>query len=243
MELEYGLAYRELYERHWWFRAREEFLLQYLRTNNLGCSGTALDVGCGDGLFLDKLKSLGCTPHGLEADSRLVSENTKKKHPIHLGILDDDFRPDATYDLILMLDVLEHIEDDVDALQHVRRCLSPNGVLVLTVPAFSWLWTAHDDINHHFRRYTNETLRNAVEAAGLKTDASRYFYNWLVPLKLMVRCKEKLLGISTDSPKVPSAFINNLFSGLSRLEQRLTSNIQMPAGSSLFAVCKNINIA
>lgn len=242
MDIQYGLAYKDLYEMHWWFRAREEYILKYLRSNNLGCSGQALDVGCGDGLFLDKLATLGCEPHGLEADARLVSDETKKKHRIHLGILDSNFQPGLSYDLILMLDVLEHIENDVEALQHVLRCLSPDGVLVITVPAFSWLWTAHDDMNHHFRRYTSKTLSQTIDAAGLKMDVSRYFYNWLVPLKLIVRCKESLLGTKSSSPKVPVKFVNNLLADVSRLEQRLTNNIQLPMGTSLFAVCKKTRL-
>ena len=243
MDIQYGLAYRDLYERHWWFRAREEYLLQYLRSNNLGCSGQALDVGCGDGLFLDRLKDLGCKPHGLEADSRRVSEETRKKHRIHIGILDASFQPEQTYDLILILNVLEHIDNDVEVLRQVRRCLSTDGVLIITVPAFSWLWTAHDDMNHHFRRYTRKTLKNTVDAAGLKTEVSRYFYNWLVPLKLMVRFKEKLIGTTSTSPKVPGKFVNGLLTGVSRLEQRLTRNVPLPAGSSLFAVCKKTKTA
>jgi SAM-dependent methyltransferase len=243
MDIQYGLVYRDLYQRHWWWRTREAFLLRYLRSHNLARSGHALDIGCGDGLLLDTLKELGCTPHGMEADDRLVSEETRKKHRIHIGILDSDFQPDQPYDLILMLDVLEHIEDDVQALQHVHRCLSPNGVLVITVPALPLLWTAHDDMNHHFRRYTGTTLKRVIDAAGLKTNVSRYFYNWLVPLKLMIRLKESVLGATSASPKVPGKFVNSLFAGISRLEHKVTSKIQLPVGTSLFAICKKAELA
>ena len=239
MEIEYGLAYREMYERHWWFRTREDFLLRYLRENKLGCRGNALDVGCGDGLFLDRLSELGCQPFGLEVDARLVSAETHKKHKIHIGYLDSNFQPEEKFDLILMLDVLEHIENDVEALQHVRRCLAPDGVLVITVPAFSWLWTYHDDINHHFRRYTSKSLNRSVGAAGLSMNVSRYFYSWLIPLKLIVQWKEKLLGVSKATPKIPGKQMNRLFEGIARLEQNLTRRLPVPAGSSLFAVCTN----
>jgi SAM-dependent methyltransferase len=232
MELAYGQSYRELYQNHWWFRAREEFLTHFLERNNLA-NGLALDVGCGDGLFFDELRRIGCTPNGLEADQRLVSEETRQRYRVHIGYLDKHFQPDQPFDLILMLDVLEHIEDDLEALRHAHRCLAPNGALVITVPAFQWLWTNHDDLNHHYRRYTKATLSQCLESADFQPFDFQYFYNWLVPVKLMVKAQEAVFERAPSNPQLPSASVNRILKSISRIEQKVTSVIKLPFGSSL----------
>lgn len=232
MDLAYGQSYRILYQNHWWFRAREEFLIHFLEKNHLA-NGLTLDVGCGDGLFLDNLERIGCTPCGLEADHRIVSQETMRRYRIHLGYLDESFQPEKPFDLILMLDVLEHIEDDTEALRNAYRCLAPSGTLVITVPAFQWLWTNHDDLNHHYRRYTKSTLSRCLESANFEPFASQYFYNWLVPIKLMVRAREAVFESIPSNPQLPSPPINRMLQSVSRIEQRVTNIIKLPFGSSL----------
>lgn len=197
--------------------------------------GSILDVGCGDGLFFPELRRFG-DPRGVETDADLVSEESRSR--IWIGAFDDTFDPAERYGLILMLDVVEHLDDDVAALRQAARLLVPGGLLVITVPAFRLLWTAHDDFNHHRTRYRRDGLVGAVEGAGLEVRSARYFFHWLFPLKLAVRCKERLLPRPPEIAKVPAPLSNRIFYGVSRLEQASWGHLPWPFGSSLLAVCR-----
>lgn len=235
MDAEYGARYRELYQRHWWWRAREAKIAGLLeRLAPPGGFGAILDVGCGDGLFFDRLRRFG-EPRGIESEAALVSEENRGR--ITIAPFDERFVPGERFGLILMLDVVEHLDDDVAALRHARSLLAPGGLLIATVPAFRLLWTAHDDTNHHRTRYTRGGFVRAARAAGLEVRSARYFFHWLVPLKLLVRAKERLLPAAPAMAEVPSPALNRLFYGLSLLEQATWGRLPWPFGSSLLAVC------
>jgi stage V sporulation protein SpoVS len=135
-----------------------------------------------------------------------------------------------------MLDVLEHLPDPVAALAHVKSLLEPDGVLLATVPAFKLLWTRHDDLNHHFTRYTEGSFRSVASAAGLRVKTARYFFHWLAAAKIATRLKEALLPGKPDVPAVPAAPVNGALYALSRAEERLVGAARIPFGSSLLAV-------
>lgn len=236
MDDAYGQAYRELYRKHWWWRAREEMIAGVLnRLQPDARWGSVLDVGCGDGLFFDRLSSMG-EVEGVEPDAALVSEDGPWRSRIHVRPFDRGFRPGRRYGLILMLDVLEHMDDPVAALRHARELLAPGGRLVVTVPAFRLLWTRHDEINHHVTRYTRTALVRQAHEAGLEVASARYFFHWLFPAKLAVRAKERLLSAGDALPTVPPPWINAAAYGLSRLEQAVVMPLRLPFGTSLLAV-------
>ena len=231
MDAEYARHYRDLYQRHWWWRSREAFLLGWIRRlNRRDALGRILDVGCGDGLFFDRLAEFG-EVEGIEPDASLLSAGSPHRGRITVAPFDERFRPGHRYTLVLMLDVLEHLPDPVGALSHARSLLEPDGRLVVTVPAFQWLWTHHDELNRHYLRYTESTLREVAARAGLRMEESRYFFHWTVPGKLAVRAKERVLGPGGPE-RVPAAPVNRALYLLSRAEQAL----RLPFGSSLLAV-------
>ncbi len=237
MDAAYAARYRDLYERHWWWRAREAMLVELLgRLAPPGGFGPILDIGCGDGLFFPQLRRFG-EPQGLEADAALVSEAGSALGPIHVGPFDDSFEPGRRFGLVLMLDVLEHLDDDAAALRRVAGLLAPQGVAVLTVPAFRLLWTAHDDFNHHRTRYTADSFRRAAAGTGLAVRRCRYAFHWLFPLKLLVRAKETLRASPAEMAQVPPPGLNRLFHGVCRIERRTWGRIPWPFGTSLVAVC------
>ena len=149
---------------------------------------------------------------------------------------DESFQPSKLYSLVVMLDVLEHLPDPVSALRHAVALLEPDGVLLLTVPAFQALWTTHDDLNRHYTRYTRESFHSVARTAGMHIDVCRYFYHWLFPVKLAVRLKEHLLRSQPCNPKVPPDPINSACHALSRLEHAFCRHLSLPVGSSLLAV-------
>ncbi len=236
MDPEYSRLYRDLHEHHWWWRAREAMIVELLRRlSPENGFGSILDVGCGDGLFLEHLQEFG-TPGGLEPDQEIVSEETLRRWNIYLCPFDNHFVPDERYGLILMLDVLEHLADDDAALRRAAALLAPGGTLLLTVPAFRMLWTSHDDLNYHERRYTRATMFRALESTSLEILSLRYFFNWLFPVKLMIRAKEHVFGPQASPPRVPSKLLNLIYHSLCRCEQNLWGRLPLPFGSSLLAV-------
>ncbi len=239
MDAEYARQYAELYRSHWWWRARESLILRTLR--NLAPSGgwdRILNVGCGDGLLLAELADLGREVEGLEVDTQILSPETTERFRIHLGVLDERFRPAESYDLITLLDVLEHIQDPIAALRQCRELLAPGGILLLTVPAFRSLWTHHDDTNHHFTRYTRRTLGRVLKDAGFTCTESGYFFHWLVPPKLAIRAYESLFTPPPTQPGIPAGAINRGLVLLSLLEQKTLTRFRLIPGTSLLAVAR-----
>ena len=236
MDPEYAQRYRELYERHWWWRAREQFVLETVRRHlPVGRPRSILDVGCGDGLLFDRLAEFG-EVQGVESDSSLVGPANPHRHRIHVGPFDASFAPGKHYSLILMLDVLEHLPDPADALRRAVDLLEPDGLLVVTVPAFLLLWTTHDDLNHHFTRYTRRRFALLARDAGVRVIRTAYFFHWLFPAKLVTRLIEGVVRPRPSSPRVPPSWINESLFRLSRLEQRLLTPLGLPFGSSLLVV-------
>ncbi len=235
MDPRYGEHYRELYQRHWWWRARAVFVLEALRRHRPPAGfRRILDVGCGDGLFFEELATLGEEIEGVEVDGTLVGERYGNR--IRIGPFDASFLPGHRFSLVLMLDVLEHLPDPVGAMRRARELLEPAGLLVVTVPALLALWTRHDELNHHLTRYTRRTLREVASSAGVRFREERYFFHWMVPAKLAVRAKENLLLSEPSVPAVPAAWVNRALFGLSRLEQRTLGRLPLPVGGSLLAV-------
>jgi 2-polyprenyl-3-methyl-5-hydroxy-6-metoxy-1,4-benzoquinol methylase len=236
MDYDYAQSYTRLYREHWWWRAREEFLWKVIHELPLPENPKILDIGCGNGLFFDRLSSLGGTVEGLESDCTLLPHDSVYRHQIHIGPFDRTFAPNKKYSLVLMLDVLEHLENPEESLQKAVELLEPSGLLVLTVPAFRCLWTRHDDLNHHYTRYTKSGFRRMAKSAKFQIDRCQYFFHWLVPLKMAVRAKEIFIRADPAPPGIPARWVNQVFLSISQIEQSLFDHCPLPIGSSMLAV-------
>jgi SAM-dependent methyltransferase len=236
VESDYAAAYPELYERHWWWRAREEFLVSVLRRHlQSGSVQRILDVGCAGGLFFDRLSEFGVV-HGVENDTSMRTGRTDDDL-IHWGPL-ETFRPAHPFTVILFLDVLEHLSAPVEALRRALEFLGPGGLLVATVPAFPLLWTRHDELNHHRARYTKRSLAEVVTRAGGQVTRLDYFFHWTFPVKLGVRMVEylNLYPKRTLVPSIPPKPLNRVLYWVSRLEQVCHAERLVPFGSSLLCI-------
>jgi SAM-dependent methyltransferase len=232
----YGEAYHELFEKHWWWRSRTELIVDKLRQLRPATSWTRiLDIGCGDALFFDRLAEFG-EVDGVEPCADLVSPNNPHRDRIYVCPFDANLRPGRQYSLILMLDVLEHLEGPIGALRHALDLLAPDGLVIVTVPAFMALWTNHDVLNHHLIRYTKQSFRKVARQAGFQIREERYLYHWTFPVKLGVRIAEKVMQAKPEAPKVPAGWVNEALFQVSRLEQKTLSALPMPFGSSLMIV-------
>jgi 2-polyprenyl-3-methyl-5-hydroxy-6-metoxy-1,4-benzoquinol methylase len=236
LDPKYAEQYRELFEKHWWWRARTELIIETLQRLQPSTGWRyILDVGCGDGLFFPRLRQFGSV-EGIEPSLRMTNASNADGNHIYTCSFDENFRPPHKYSLILMLDVLEHLQDPIRALRHACELLEPNGTLLITVPAFMTLWTQHDILNQHFTRYTKSRLCQLAEKAGLRIIEARYFFHWLYAAKFMVHVFEDAFHPEAKLPQIPRSGINRLLYTISRAEQKTFGKLPIPIGSSLMAV-------
>jgi 2-polyprenyl-3-methyl-5-hydroxy-6-metoxy-1,4-benzoquinol methylase len=233
---EYARRYRDLYNGHWWWRAREDVIVELLRTLRPP-SGWAhiLDIGCGGGVFFDRLAEFGDV-RGVEPDATLVDDDPAVRRRIHIGPFDESYRPEHRFGLILMLDVVEHLDDPAAALRLALSMLEPDGVILLTVPAFRTLWTTHDDINQHRTRYTKRSMRALARDSGMRIGRMRYFFHWTASIKLAQRVVEAFVHPTPTPATIPPPAINSLLYRMSRAEHRLLTRFHLPFGSSLLVL-------
>jgi 2-polyprenyl-3-methyl-5-hydroxy-6-metoxy-1,4-benzoquinol methylase len=233
MEAQYAALYPELYRRHWWWRVRERMLLATLRRLVPAPPVRILDVGCGGGLFFEALQQFGDIT-GIEADATSVERGNPWADRIICGELDESFTPSAPFDLILMLDVLEHVPNSSKLLDNAARIVANGGRIVVTVPAFQWLWTGHDDMNHHVKRYTARDLTAALRGAGLTVFETRYLFQSLMLPKLAVRISENIGLRRPDLPGIPGPTISAALQAWCWIEYKLFG--KLPFGTSVMAV-------
>ncbi len=236
MDPEYGARYRDLYRRHWWWRAREAVVARELEgLVPAGGWDRALDVGCGDGLLFPVLGRFAREVEGVEPDGDLVTRAARDDGEIHVRPFDTSFRPGRRYGLVLFLDVLEHMDDPEGAVAHAAELLEPGGVVLVTVPAWMHLWTSHDELNRHVTRYDARSLR-ALLSTALEVEEVRYFFRWVHKAKLAQRAWEAVTRPEPAPPGVPPAPVNAALYALSRVEEKLMRRVPLPMGSSLLAV-------
>jgi SAM-dependent methyltransferase len=233
MQVEYAAAYPDLYRRHWWWRVRERILLRTISGLVRGRSDARiLDVGCGAGLFFDALEPLGHV-EGVESNAEAVAASGRWRHRIMPGPLTDS---GPQFDVVLLLDVIEHIAEPGPLLRTVARRLAPRGVVVITVPAFQALWTSHDVLNEHVTRYSRRTLRRLIEHHGFAVRSIRYFFPSLVALKGLVRAVEAVTTATPRVPEVPSTLVNGAIQAWLGVEEAVFG--WLPFGGSVLAVAE-----
>lgn len=228
----------ELDERHWWYRARRKVLASLIaRRIALPKDAHILEIGCGTGHNVLMLRQFG-TVDAVEIDDDARAVATKRLD-IAVGNAPLPELPgvaEGAYDLVALLDVLEHVDADREALISIARRLKPGGKLLLTVPAHPWMWSAHDVANHHKRRYTKKTLAAVIDAAGLKIETMSYFNSILFPLAAAVRIKDRLTGKEGSDDALPPKPVNAAFEALFGLEAHAIGRLPFTPGVSIAAV-------
>lgn len=233
MDPAYVAVHAEEDREHWWFRGRLEIVTTALRGALGGRRTRLLDLGCGAGNVLAALGEFG-EAVGMEAHPALIAEARARGLDVRPGALPDaDVVPPGWPEVVLLLDVIEHVDDDVAALAAARRLVAHDGLLVVTVPAYPWLWSAHDVALGHRRRYTAAGLRTAVERAGFVVRHLSHFNTLLLSVVIAVRAWKRLTGDSRHDLSRPAAPLNRLLARLFALERFVVPRWALPCGASL----------
>lgn len=223
---------------HWWYRARRDVLASVIaRKVPLPPRPRILEIGCGTGHNLGMLGRFGAVDAIEIDDAARAIASERLGRPVGAAPLPAlDGVPARGYDLVALLDVLEHVEDDRAALRAIAQRLTSGGTLLLTVPQYPWMWSGHDVANHHFRRYTKQSLRAAVADAGLQLTMLQSFNSLLFPLAAADRLVARATGREGSDDSPPPAAVNALFERIFGLERYLVGRVPMPPGVSLIAL-------
>lgn len=232
----------ELDERHWWYRARREILAELIRREApLPKDARILEIGCGTGHNLAMLGGFGHVDAiELDEEARSLAEARLGRSVMRAPLPELAGIPDRHYDLIGAFDVIEHIDDDRGAIGSIAAKLKPGGKFVMTVPAHRWMWSAHDVVNHHKRRYSRRALKRLIEESPLRLDRLGYFNSLLFPLAVAERLASKLRGKDNADLTLPPAPLNKALERVFAAERHLVGRLLLPPGLSLFAVASAI---
>lgn len=239
MDQQYELQTHQVEDDHWWYRGRRRVIRAALEALELPPGIEILDAGCGSGRNMVELADFGEVT-GIElAEASVEAARARGVGEVVQGSVDDMPFDDDTFDLAVSLDVIEHLEDEYTSFRELRRVIKPGGPLLVTVPAYRWLWSDHDVVNHHFRRYTRPMLECAAEQAGWQTDSISYFNGLLLPAavagRIALRLRHSKHPVS-DLERTPGA-LNPVLEWPLRIEARMIgAGRRLPAGLSLLAV-------
>jgi len=236
-------SFAELHERsHWWFVGRRRIISSLLE-NILGNRKDLdiLDIGCGAGGMIPVLSPFGRVT-GIDPSDDAV-RYSRERYGSRADFLRIDFPREAPpgegRDLVTLFDVLEHLEEDGEALLRAAGLLRDGGRMLLTVPAHRFLWSPHDEINRHRRRYGYRELRDRILAAGLEIRRITYFNTLLFPAVCGARLIRRRLALKGDRRsdfRIRRKWINNSLSVIFGAERFLLRHFNLPFGVSLLAV-------
>lgn len=234
--------YEDMYdveEKHWWFQGRKAIYLSILnKVFKTYGKRKILDFGCGTGYNMLVLQRFG------QVEGVDISEHSKlscKKRGLDVRLFDicrgDNNVSELSdrYNLITAFDVLEHIDDDLEVISKLRDMLKGGGYLLITVPAFNFLWTNHDNILHHKRRYIKKELQDKLEKNGFKVVVLSYYNLFLFPFALL----RKIINPKKSSTKIMNIpLLNHVMWLFYTLESKLVTLNVIPFGVSLICLVR-----
>lgn len=225
---------------HWWYRVRRElihiFIKKYINNpKNL----KILDVGCGTGALMKELSIYG-EVYGVDfSDQAIDFCKSRGINNVQKSGIEKIPHPDNYFDIVLALDVLEHIPDDMTGLSEIHRVLKPGGSVIIFVPTFKFLWGVTDVISQHYRRYTKPELLSKVQKTDFKVVYSSYFNFFLFFPIYFSRLIVKIFKIKLKTENDTGAgFVNNFLYHLFHLEVYILSKLIFPFGVSCAVVAK-----
>lgn len=234
-------AYREMAateREHWWFVGRRAILDEAIRSLSLPHDARILEIGAGTGGNVDLLRRHGRLS-AVELDD-FARDHLQRTTGLDVwyGALPDALpKFPERFELVCLFDVLEHVEPDVEALRALGKCLAPGGRVLVTVPAYPWMWSGHDAVLHHFRRYTKMGLSTVLREAGFEVDRITSFNTLLFPAAALARLAVKATGGNcSPGSSTQLKLLNTTLSRIFVSERTLLRYTNLPFGLSLMAV-------
>lgn len=244
MKKDFEKKYHDVEIDHWWFKSRRKYLLDLLK--NVSKDSKVLDIGCSSGIFLKDLENLGFKAEnifGIDISEKAIA-NCKKNGLQNCFVMDaQDIKLTESFDIIIASDCLEHLEDDKKAIKNWKSLLKVGGEMYVFVPAFMSLWSYHDEINMHHRRYTNAELKSKLTNENLEIRKSSY---WNFFLFLPVYSFRKLSAVFQKNKNgesdisIGNSVVNNALVQLIVFENKLLKVVNFPFGVSTFCIAKRV---
>jgi SAM-dependent methyltransferase len=234
---------------HWWFRARRRIVWSLVRRHVDGGPHRRLricELGCGTGGNLEPIANQHDVV-GIECSTQALAHARKKLGDrIRFGRLPNEVGlTSQSFDVVLMTDVLEHIEDDAASAKTALSLLRPGGIVVATVPAYQWLYSPRDAHHHHFRRYGKQQFASLWSGGHAETLLLSHYNTLLFPPAAAVRLASKIAARRHGSGDlaIPPRAINNLLGRLMGSEANLLGRVPFPFGLSMVAVVRKRKVA
>jgi SAM-dependent methyltransferase len=227
---------------HWWLVGRGRILLAIVEQECARRGGHVdrlLDVGSGTGAILQELSRFADEAVGVETDPIPLAMSRERGLTVQEAPANALPFPDGSVDVLTAFDVLEHVPDDIAAATEFLRVLRPGGAAIVSVPAYAWLWSGHDVVHGHHRRYTTGTLARSLHAAGLDVRRSGYFNSLLLPVAITERLLARVLRRPSRSdlrPVYPP--LNAVLRRILLAERSRVLRGGFPAGLSAFAIAE-----
>lgn len=241
MEIDYEKKYHEVENENWWFISRRRYLLDLIK--NTPKDSKILDIGCSSGILLKDLEQLGFKTEnlfGVDISEKAI-QNCKRNGIENAFVMDaQEIQINEKFDIIIASDCLEHLKNDIKAIENWKQLLKINGLLYVFVPAFQSLWSQHDEVNQHFRRYTKNELKTKLSDAKLVILKSSYWNFFLfLPVYLFRKISTLLPKIEKEQGQiVGNKWANLLLLSLVTFENKLLRFINFPFGVSAFCIVK-----
>jgi SAM-dependent methyltransferase len=235
----YELFY-SLEDTHWWFQGRKELVLDLLRRYRPCSKPRILDVGCGTGGMLTGYEQYGVS-FGVDTAAEAAHFCRLRGLRMMVGSGTELPLADESMDVVSALDVIEHVDDDRGIMSEMRRVCRKNGVLLLTVPAFQFLWSSHDVLNHHRRRYIRGQIADLLRDSGFEPLKLSYYNSFLLPAAVV---RKYVLRVRNHGPEshldqVPGP-INSIFRRVLSFEGPLLARRDFPIGASIICAARRV---
>lgn len=226
-------------EGFWWLESKAVFVAEMLRaTGTDATNARLLDLGGGTGDVTAMLRDRGASVVLAEGSEPLARHaNDEHDLPTVVGSVESTPLRAGSFDVVTLLDVIEHLGEPRRALEEARRLLKPGGRVVVNVPAHAWLWSAADEFLGHHRRYSRGLLREQLESAGFEVVRVTHVFSWAVPPVWLRRRASKRsnledqLGVGEDSP-----IVSRVAKALTATERRVVRRVSLPFGTSVMGV-------
>ncbi len=240
-------------DKHWWFATRTRAILAYLDMYVGANDGSrrVLDVGCGAGNMAHHLRHYG-TYVGVDINSRPLRVARERNLTVAQGSADTLPYADASFDIVALLDTVEHVPNETGVFAEAYRVLKPGGKLLVTVPAFMFLWSKNDVLNQHQRRYTRPELVTKLEKHGFRVLRSSYNNFFIFPLAAAVilarrgrfepdlaspHFDEEAYQVEMEPTPEP---LNTLLHGVGHLEAAILRRVAFPWGTGIIAIAEKV---